>query len=96
MTTVFDVLASHGIVGDDATTMLRAVFTAMMDDRFESKRDALGLGPFYGDFRDLAVQLSHARLEVGSTVYQQCVTDLFGSDGVRFAMLAPQIAEVAR
>lgn len=96
MTTMFDVLARHGITGTDATTMLRAVFSAMVDDRMESKRDALGLTTFHGDYRDLAVQLTNARLEIGTPLYMRCVRDLFGNDGVRFAMLAPQIAEVSR
>lgn len=96
MTTMFDVLARHGITGTDATTLLRAVFSTMVDDRMESKRDALGLTPFYGDYRDLAVQLTNARLEIGTPLYKQCVTDLFGNNGVRFALLAPHIAEATR
>lgn len=96
MTTTLDVLTSHGITGQSAATMLQAVYTAMTDDRMESKRDALGLTPFYGDYRDLAVQLHHARLEIGTALYKQCVTDLFGNNGVGFALLAPHIAEATR
>lgn len=96
MTTVSDVLTTHGISGNEAATLLRHVHTVMLDPRMESKRDALELTPFYGDYRDLAVQLHHAHLEIGTPLYTQCVTDLFGNTGVRFAQLAPHIAEATR
>lgn len=75
----------EGITEQQATRSIWAVQWAMSNPWKESKRDALGVSDWGGDFRKLAAALKDAQDKLGDDYYGYLVRDLFGPYGAVFA-----------
>lgn len=97
MVTILETMAAHGMTDSkDVATCLRAVAMSHMGEAktapavLEANR-TLGIPDTFTSFTDLATKLSAAHDLLPWRDFNRAAATRFGSDGVRFAALAPVI-----
>ncbi|QKY80015.1 tail assembly chaperone [Gordonia phage Doggs] len=92
------ILASSGITGSDAETLLRSALQPLIDPRAEVAAAIEELGLEIEDPRDKGVafeslvdQLYAASVRLPAQQYQQLTANLFGTDAMRLAAVAAKV-----